>query len=72
MTIKYMDKKLTPKQWAVEMLYSDLDNITDYYYERYSHEWHAMTQQEQKEISHAIDVFHNRIIKMLLKSRSKK
>lgn len=62
-------EKCSPKKWAADMLYRDLDNLTDYYYERWSDEWNEMTESEQRQVSDQINKFHNRIQKILEKLR---
>lgn len=64
-------EKCSAKQWAVDMLIGDLENATDYYYERWSHVWDQMTEKEQAEVSRQINALHNRILKMLQKSARK-
>jgi len=61
-------KKITPKQWAVQMIIYDLETITAYYEERWPLEMDAMTEKEQKEVAKQIDKLHTRIIRMALKA----
>lgn len=63
--IKLFNQILTPKQWAKNMLQNDLDNITDFYYERYSDDWNKMSEVEKQEVRKQIDNYHNRIMKLL-------
>jgi hypothetical protein len=61
----YQNRKVTPKQWAIEMLRMDVQLATDFYYERYRNEWDQMTEKEQAEVAKAIDKFDRRFLKIL-------
>ena len=64
-------KKMTAKQWVVEVLKGDVELATDYYYEREATDYDKMTDKEKNEISRHYNNFHNRILKMLYKSQKK-
>jgi len=61
----FSGEKCTAKQWATDMLWQDLDNITDYYYDRWDCVYRLMTEKEKLEVNRQIDIWHNRIEKIL-------
>lgn len=63
-------KKVTAKQWAAQMIFFDLDNTTDYYYERWP-EYNKMTEKEQEEVRIYIQEYHDRITEMVYRSLPK-
>lgn len=70
--IKLRGRRLTPKQWAAEVLASNLDNITGYYYELESGDHEHMTEKEQAAVGKHMEAMHDRIIKILEKARPKR
>ncbi len=64
-------KKVTAKQWAAQMIFFDIDNTTDYYYERWSSEYRKMTDKEQEAVRRHIQAYHERILKIVHRSLPK-
>ena len=62
-------KRVTAKQWAADMIYWDIDLLTDFYYERHAEEYKVMTEAEQDQVTRHIDAYHKRILKMVEKIR---
>ena len=56
---------VSPKEWAKDMLLSDIELATDWYYERHEKEWNLMTDKEKEAVRKQIDAYHNRFLKVL-------
>jgi hypothetical protein len=64
-------KTVSAKQWVTQSAINDVDMLTDFFYERHSEEWKAMSEKEQAKIFDQFNKLHNRILTLLNKSLKK-
>lgn len=60
------DEKVTPKQFARELILVDLDILFGYWTERWEDTAEAMTEREHAEVTRQLETYRERIERMLL------